>query len=77
MAESVATCRRCTETSQRGDETRRRARAGAASTATCSQDLMRVRMVPFGSLQERLYRVVRQSAKEVGSAQSGHQRHVR
>jgi chemosensory pili system protein ChpA (sensor histidine kinase/response regulator) len=30
------------------------------------QDLMRVRMVPFGSLSERLYRVVRQTAKEVG-----------
>ena len=30
------------------------------------QDLMRVRMVPFGSLSERLYRVVRQTAKEIG-----------
>jgi chemosensory pili system protein ChpA (sensor histidine kinase/response regulator) len=30
------------------------------------QELMRVRMVPFGSLSERLYRVVRQTAKEVG-----------
>jgi len=29
---------------------------------------MRVRMVPFGSLQERLYRIVRQTGKEVGSA---------
>ena len=29
-------------------------------------DLMRVRMVPFASLSERLYRIVRQSAKELG-----------
>ena len=31
---------------------------------------MRVRMVPFGSLQERLYRIVRQTAKEVGKRAS-------
>jgi chemosensory pili system protein ChpA (sensor histidine kinase/response regulator) len=30
------------------------------------QDLMRVRMVPFASLAERLHRVVRQTAKELG-----------
>jgi chemosensory pili system protein ChpA (sensor histidine kinase/response regulator) len=30
------------------------------------QDLMRVRMVPFASLAERLHRIVRQSAKELG-----------
>lgn len=30
------------------------------------QDLMRVRMVPFASLSERLYRIVRQTAKELG-----------
>ena len=29
-------------------------------------DLMKVRMVPFGSLAERLYRIVRQSAKALG-----------
>ncbi|OGA27584.1 MAG: hypothetical protein A3I01_03630 [Betaproteobacteria bacterium RIFCSPLOWO2_02_FULL_65_24] len=30
------------------------------------QNLMRVRMVPFSSLSERLYRIVRQTAKELG-----------
>ena len=30
------------------------------------QELMAVRMVPFGSLADRLYRVVRQTAKELG-----------
>jgi len=30
------------------------------------QDLMRVRMVPFSSLAERLYRIVRQTAKDTG-----------
>ena len=30
------------------------------------QDLMRVRMVPFASLAERLYRIVRQTAKDLG-----------
>jgi chemosensory pili system protein ChpA (sensor histidine kinase/response regulator) len=34
-------------------------------TRDLQQDLMRVRMVPFSSVSERLYRVVRQSAKEV------------
>ena len=35
-------------------------------TRGLQQDLMRVRMVPFGSLSDRLYRVARQTAKEVG-----------
>ncbi|MFA7666924.1 MAG: Hpt domain-containing protein, partial [Burkholderiaceae bacterium] len=30
------------------------------------QNLMRMRMVPFGSISDRLYRVVRQAAKELG-----------
>jgi chemosensory pili system protein ChpA (sensor histidine kinase/response regulator) len=30
------------------------------------QNLMRMRMVPFGSIADRLYRVVRQAAKELG-----------
>ncbi|MGZ8313893.1 MAG: Hpt domain-containing protein, partial [Telluria sp.] len=34
-------------------------------TRDLQRDLMRVRMVPFSSLAERLYRVARQSAKEV------------
>jgi chemosensory pili system protein ChpA (sensor histidine kinase/response regulator) len=40
--------------------------AQARLSRDLQQDLMRVRMVPFGSLSERLYRVVRQTAKEVG-----------
>ncbi len=34
-------------------------------TRDLQQDLMRVRMVPFSSVSERLYRVVRQTAKEL------------
>ena len=34
-------------------------------TRDLQQDLMRVRMVPFGSIAERLYRVARRTAKEV------------
>src|SRR6266446_5620618 len=48
------------------DETEKALLAQARLNRDLQQDLMRVRMVPFGSLQERLYRVVRQSAKEVG-----------
>jgi chemosensory pili system protein ChpA (sensor histidine kinase/response regulator) len=33
-------------------------------TRDLQQDLMRIRMVPFGSVADRLYRVVRQAAKE-------------
>ena len=44
--------------------------AGLLSQARLNRDLqqnlMRVRMVPFASLSERLYRVVRQTAKEIG-----------
>jgi chemosensory pili system protein ChpA (sensor histidine kinase/response regulator) len=35
-------------------------------TRDLQQDLMRVRMVPFGSLSDRLYRVVRQTARDIG-----------
>ena len=38
----------------------------ARLTRELQEDLMRVRMVPFDSASDRLYRVVRQSAKEVG-----------
>jgi len=48
------------------DETEKALLAQARLTRDLQQDLMRVRMVPFGSLQERLYRIVRQTAKEVG-----------
>jgi len=48
------------------DETEKALLAQARLNRDLQQDLMRVRMVPFGSLQQRLYRVVRQTAKEVG-----------
>ena len=48
------------------DETEKALLAQARLNRDLQQDLMRVRMVPFGSLQERLYRVVRQTAKEIG-----------
>ncbi len=38
----------------------------ARTTRELQQGLMRVRMLPFDSLADRLYRVVRQSAKEIG-----------
>jgi len=48
------------------DETEKALLAQARLNRDLQQDLMRVRMVPFGSLQERLYRIVRQTGKEVG-----------
>ena len=48
------------------DETEKALLAQARLNRDLQQDLMRVRMVPFGSLQERLYRIVRQTAKDVG-----------
>src|SRR5437899_10066273 len=48
------------------DETEKALLAQARLNRDLQQDLMRVRMVPFGSLHERLHRVVRQTAKEVG-----------
>lgn len=40
--------------------------AQARLTRSLQQDLMGVRMLPFASQTERLYRIVRQTAKEVG-----------
>jgi chemosensory pili system protein ChpA (sensor histidine kinase/response regulator) len=37
----------------------------ARLTRELQQDLMRVRMIPFASVSERLYRVTRQTSKEV------------
>ncbi|MBR7784779.1 hypothetical protein KDM89_21845, partial [Undibacterium sp. LFS511W] len=37
----------------------------ARLTRELQQDLMRVRMIPFASVSERLYRVTRQTAKEL------------
>jgi chemosensory pili system protein ChpA (sensor histidine kinase/response regulator) len=48
------------------DETEKALLAQARLNRDLQQDLMRVRMVPFGSLQERLFRIVRQTAKELG-----------
>ena len=48
------------------DETEKALLAQARLNRDLQQDLMRVRMVPFSSVSERLYRIVRQSAKEVG-----------
>jgi chemosensory pili system protein ChpA (sensor histidine kinase/response regulator) len=48
------------------DETEKALLAQARLNRDLQQGLMRVRMVPFGSLSERLYRVVRQTSKEVG-----------
>ncbi|MGV8892927.1 MAG: Hpt domain-containing protein [Burkholderiaceae bacterium] len=40
----------------------------ARLTRDLQQDLMRVRMVPFASVSERLYQIARQAAKEVGKS---------
>ncbi|MGB7540849.1 MAG: Hpt domain-containing protein, partial [Burkholderiales bacterium] len=48
------------------DETEKALLAQARLNRDLQQDLMRVRMVQFGSISERLYRIVRQTAKEVG-----------
>ncbi|TMG74933.1 MAG: hybrid sensor histidine kinase/response regulator [Betaproteobacteria bacterium] len=48
------------------DETEKALLAQARLNRDLQQGLMRVRMVPFGSLSERLYRIVRQTGKEVG-----------
>jgi chemosensory pili system protein ChpA (sensor histidine kinase/response regulator) len=48
------------------DETEKALLAQARLNRDLQQDLMRVRMVPFASLSDRLYRIVRQAAKETG-----------
>jgi chemosensory pili system protein ChpA (sensor histidine kinase/response regulator) len=48
------------------DETEAELLAQARLNRDLQQNLMRVRMVPFSSLSERLYRVVRQTAGELG-----------
>jgi chemosensory pili system protein ChpA (sensor histidine kinase/response regulator) len=48
------------------DETEKALLAQARLNRDLQQGLMRVRMVPLGSLSERLYRIVRQTGKEVG-----------
>ncbi len=48
------------------DETEAALLAQARMTRELQQELLRVRMVPLDSIAERLYRVVRQTAKELG-----------
>src|SRR6266700_86424 len=48
------------------DETEKALLAQARLNRDLQQGLMRVRMVPFGSLSERLYRILRQTGKEAG-----------
>lgn len=48
------------------DQTEAGLLAQARLNRDLQQNLMRVRMVPFSSLSERLYRIVRQTAKELG-----------
>ena len=48
------------------DDTDSALSAQARLNRELQQDLMRVRMVPFGTLAQRLHRLVRQTAKELG-----------
>jgi chemosensory pili system protein ChpA (sensor histidine kinase/response regulator) len=48
------------------DETDAALQSQARTSRDLQQDLLRVRMVPFKNLSERLYRIVRQAAKEAG-----------
>lgn len=52
------------------DDTDAALSAQARLNRELQQDLMRVRMVPFGTLAERLHRLVRQTAKELGKRAS-------
>jgi chemosensory pili system protein ChpA (sensor histidine kinase/response regulator) len=48
------------------DETDAALQSQARTSRDLQQDLLRIRMVPFKNLSERLYRIVRQAAKEAG-----------
>jgi chemosensory pili system protein ChpA (sensor histidine kinase/response regulator) len=48
------------------DETDAALAAQSRMSRDLQQDLMRIRMVPFSSIGDRLYRIVRQTAKELG-----------
>lgn len=50
------------------DETEAALLAQARMTKELQQSLMRIRMVPLSSVSERLHRIVRQTAKELGKA---------
>jgi chemosensory pili system protein ChpA (sensor histidine kinase/response regulator) len=67
MAESVGDVATVQKNLARSlDETVRELTAQQRLTRELQQDLMRVRMLRFGSIAERLHRVVRQSARELG-----------
>ncbi len=67
MAESVSDVGAVHQNIARAlDETDAALLAQARLSRDLQQDLMRVRMVPFKILSERLYRIVRQAAKEAG-----------
>ncbi len=52
------------------DETEAALLAQSRMTKELQQELLRTRMVPFGSLSERLYRIVRQTSKELSKRAS-------
>lgn len=67
MAESVNDVSTVQQTLNKvADDTNSALAAQARLNRELQQDLMRIRMVPIGSIVERLHRVVRQTSKEVG-----------
>ena len=67
MAESVNDVSTVQQTLNKvADDTDSALAAQARLNRELQQDLMRIRMVPIGSVVERLHRVVRQTSKEVG-----------
>ncbi len=67
MAESVNDVSTVQQTlNKTADDTDSALAAQARLNRELQQDLMRIRMVPIGSIVERLHRIVRQTSKEVG-----------
>lgn len=67
MAESVNDVSTVQQTLNKvADDTDSALAAQARLNRELQQDLMRIRMVPIGSIVERLHRIVRQASKEVG-----------
>ena len=67
MAESVNDVSTVQQTLNKvADDTDSALAAQARLNRELQQDLMRIRMVPVGSIVERLHRIVRQTSKEVG-----------
>jgi chemosensory pili system protein ChpA (sensor histidine kinase/response regulator) len=67
MAESVSDVAAVHQNISRAlDETDAALLAQARMSRDLQQDLLRVRMVPFKNVSERLYRIVRQAAKDAG-----------